>query len=373
MLKINPGQPTIWLRPDTLQIGLDAEAVIVGGLSPAHQRFIRTLQVGIADSQVGVLARSSKLGSADARELIGRLSPALLESSVLESSVHEFSVRGSSVRGRAGSGGEPNHVSRPPNALAILRGAAPDFAELIRYALATNRDGSLTLSQRASRVIHLETLDRTGVCLLRALATAGFAQFWSGDSTKVTPHDVNGIGYEKTELGEARFLAATRIADTFNEKTAMVDVTELRSRVLDRVDCAVLIGSVAIEPKRYERWMRLGVPHIAITFDSRGVQVSPLITPHKTPCLSCHESRLVELAEVRSLQVMQSVKAIQKYDDASAVMFATAMVVASVAEAMDSLGGFEHRGYERVGWFFERATGRVVQLEWPSEPRCGCY
>ena len=363
MLKINPGQPTIWLRPDTLQIGLDAEAVIVGGLSPAHQRFIRTLQLGIADSQVGTMARSSKLGSTDVRELIDRLSPALLESPLLESS----------GRGQSDSDAERSDVSRPTSVLAMLRGAAPDFAEILRYALATNRDGSLALSQRASRVIHLEALDRTGVCLLRALATAGFAQFWSGDSTKVAPHDVNGIGYEKSELGKTRFLAATRIADTFTERTAMVDVTELRSRVLDRVDCAVLIGSVAIEPKRYERWMRLGVPHIAITFDSRGVQVSPLITPNKTPCLSCHESRLVELAEVRTLQVMQSVKAIQKYDDASAVMFATAMVVASVAEAMDSLGGFEHRGYERVGWFFERATGRVVQLEWPSEPRCGCY
>ena len=350
MLKINPGQPKIWLRPDTLQIGLDAESVIVGGLSPAHQRFIRALQSGISETQVNAIARASRLTATEAQNLIQRISPALLKTG-------------------------PSTATRPKNvssAIAQLRGGPPDFAELIRFALATNIDGAAAVGQRAGRVIHLETLDRTGITLMRGLASAGFAQFWSGDTAKVDSFDVTGVGFEKSQLGASRFAAAAKLADSFGDRTALLDVSELRPRVLDKVDCAVLIGSVAIEPKRYERWMRLGVPHLAATYSHLGVHVSPLITPHKSPCLSCFELTLREANSIRSMQVMQSIKATQKYDDASSVLFAGAVMVAAIAEAMDSIAGFEHQAFERIGWFFERATGHILQLEWPEMDRCGC-
>ena len=349
MLKINPGQPKLWLRPDTIQIGLDAKSVIVGGLSPAHQRFIRALQSGIADAQVNAIARASRLTTNEAHNLLERISPALLEPAPAKTKAKNSS-----------------------SALALLRGGQSDFAELIRFALATNIDGAAALAQRAGRVIHIESLNRTGITLMRGLATAGFAQFWSGDRNKVAADDVTGVGFEKSHLGLSRFEAASKIADSFADRTALLDVSELRPRVLDKVDCAVLLGTVAIEPKRYERWMRLGVPHVAATFNHLGVQVSPLITPRKTACLSCHELAMAEATPERTMLVMQSFKSQQKYDDASSTLFAGAVLTAAIAEAMDSLGGFEHRNFERVGWFFERSTGRIYQLEWPTMADCGC-
>lgn len=348
MLKINPGQPTVWLRPDTLQIGLDAEAVIVGGLSPAHQRFIRALQSGISESQINPIARSTRVGGAEARSLIERLGPVMLEAP----------GTAEKTKGRT--------------ALSILRGAHPDFAELIRFALATNNDGTQAMANRANRVIHIENLDRTGITLLRALAAVGFAQFWSGDRALVSDSDTISVGFDKDQLGQARFEAAAKIADRFAEETALVDVSSLRPRVLERVDCAILIGTGAIEPKRSERWLRLGIPHIAITFDHSGVRVSPMITPNKTPCLNCKELSVFATDANHALRVMQLVKATQKYDDASAVLFASAMVVAALTEAMDSIAGFDYRQFERIGWQFERASGRVLKLDWPSEPSCGC-
>lgn len=350
MLKINPGKSTVWLRPDTIQIGLEADAVIVGGLSPAHQRFIRALQSGIADNQLGVIARTSRIGITEAERLIDRLAGAMLENS----------------QTAVGSG-------KPQAPLVALRDVNPDFSELIRIALQTNSNGNAVVAHRANRLLHIETLDKTGVTLIRGLANAGFAQFWSGDSAGVSDADVQALGYSTEQLGFSRVDAIKEIAAGFANNVVIVAFNGQRLRTIERVDLAILIAHQAIDPRRYKKLMKFGVPHIAITYNELGVRVSPIVVPNKTQCLGCHDKAMNAVDPLHAVRMTQLAHASQRYDDSSAVLFSAAMVVAAATEFLDSQQGFAHQQFERLGWQFERATGRVFRIDWPALPTCNCF
>lgn len=350
MLKINPGKSTVWLRPDTLQIGLEADAVIVGGLTPAHQRFIRALSSGIADNQVGVMARSTRIGVAEAERLIDRLSGVLV----------------GQAEGSAAAG------ERKPS-LSVLHEINPDFAELIRVALLCNVDGVGVIAHRAARLIHLESLDKTGVSLLRGFANAGFAQFWSSDRETVGHEDTQALGFPKEQIGRSRLEGAQALAMGFANPVSVASVAGQRPRVFERVDLSILVANQVIEPRRYKTLVRYGVPHIAITFDETGVRVSPLIIPNKTPCLGCLDLAMTQIDADHSVRITQLAHATQRYDDSSAVLFSAAMAVASATEFLDSQQGFAHQNFERLGWQFERSTGRVLRIDWPALPGCECF
>lgn len=350
MLKINPGKSTVWLRPDTIQIGLEADAVIVGGLSPAHQRFIRALQSGIADNQLGVIARSSRIGIAEAESLIDRLGGAMLENAPI-----------------TGTSGQ-THTS-----LVALRDTNPDFAELVRIALQTNSHGNAVVAHRANRLLHIEKLDKAGVTLIRGLANAGFAQFWSGDSDTVGNSDVQALGFSSEHLGRSRADAIKEVAAGFANNVVVSAVSGQRLRTIERVDLAVLIAHQALDPRRYKKLMKFGVPHIAVTFNELGVQVSPIVVPNKTPCLGCHDKAMTAVDPLHAVRMTQLAQASQRYDDSSAVLFSAAMVVAAATEFLDSQQGFAHKQFERLGWQFERATGRVFRIDWPALPTCNCF
>ena len=361
MLKINPGQPTVWLRPDTLQIGLEADAVVVGGLSPAHQRFIRALQSGIADNQLNEVARHTRVGVGEARSLLERLEPALLQN-------QRQPIADVTPAGAVGTIG----TSRTASLLALLHQEHPDFAELIRLALATNRDGSRTLAHRSAAVVHIDRLDRTGITLMRGLATAGIAQFWSGDEGLVSRADTQGLGYPMAAVGKPRFEAAVAVANEFANRVALLQTRPLRARVLDRVGCAILIGEQAIAPERYARWLRRGTPHLAIRFDHTGVEISPVVVPNKTACLSCREREQQIRDPLRIVRVSQLTGVEGKYDDASSTLFAAAMTVSAVTDVVDTLNGFEPQVFERTGYRLERKTGVVSRIDWPISAGCAC-
>lgn len=338
--------------------------MIVDGLSPAHQRFIRALQSGIADNQVNEIARQTRVGVGEARTLVERLGSALLTSSP----GREPAGHGSD----SASPASPSSSARTTTLLALLQQDHPDFAELIRLALATNRDGTRTLAHRSAAVVHIDRLDRTGITLIRGLATAGIAQFWSGDEQLVTPADAHGLGFPLAEVGKPRFDAAVSVVNGFANRVALLQTGPLRSRVLDRVSCAVLIGEQAIAPDRYARWLRRGTPHIAIRFDQIGVEISPVIVPNKTACLNCRERDAQLKDPLRVLKISQLSSNGGKYDDAASTLFAAAMAVSAITEVVDAIHGFEPQTFERTGYRLELRTGEVSRVEWPISRGCAC-
>ena len=337
----------MWLSPQTLQIGDDTQPVIVDGLSPAHQRFIRALQGGIGDNQPAAVARHSRLSLEDANQLLARLEPHLME--------NDRDAR-------------PRRLST----IQLVRDADPDFAELISFALSTNRDGAQAIAERANRVLHLERLDRTGVTLLRGLASVGFAQFWTEDEGTVGNADVCGLGYDRSALGKRRFEAACDLANGFGTRIAMLETASVRKRMFDRIDLAFMVSGEQSPPSLLRNLDNHGVPRIGILFRSTGVLVTPVVVPHKSPCVSCLEAALLVDDPNRAVKLIQMQRSTTAYNDASSVLFACAMAVASASEFLDSLQGFEHMRFERTGWLFERSSGKVMRIEWAERPACDC-
>ena len=67
VLKINPQQQAVWRSPQSMQIGLGDNRVILDELTPAQEKLIAALFLGIADNQLEAIANQSKLDLASAK------------------------------------------------------------------------------------------------------------------------------------------------------------------------------------------------------------------------------------------------------------------------------------------------------------------
>lgn len=349
MLKINPGHPKVWLSQDHIQIGLDADAVTVGGLSPAHQRLLRSLEKGISENQLPAITRALKLDEDSAAQLIDRLRPVLLAS--------DPQLGAAAPAGRRFPFAQPN----------------PDFAEIIRFGLRHNQPGEQGIHLRSERIVHIDNLARTGITTVRGLASAGVTQFWCSDQKVVEAEDTSPLGFPKELLGWSRFMAADSVAGSFQNPVALVDATQLRTRVLDRVDIAILISGQVTDPRLARLWWRRGVPHLAVSFDASGVRVSPVVVPGKTPCLVCRDNELAATDTTHLVKFNQLITNRTTYDDASSVLFAAAAATTGALAQLDSQSGFVMAEHERAGVWFERKSGLVHRITWPSSAVCRCY
>jgi hypothetical protein len=348
MLKINPGHPKVWLSQDHIRIGLDATAVTVGGLSPTHQRLLRALELGIADNQLGPIAQSLKLSSDEASDLIGRLEPVLL-----------------AADGRRDL--ELDNSRRFPFAQP-----EPDFAEIIRFGLNHNVPGESGLLLRSVKTVHIDNLGRTGLTTIRGLASAGVTQFWCSDSSKVAVEDTTPLGYPKELLDWPKFMALDSLAGSFQNPVALLDSSRLRSRSFDRLDLAIVFSSQVFDPKVARIWLRKGIPHIGVVFDASGVRVSPVVIPGKTPCLSCRDEELASTDPNHSVIFNQLLAHPTRYDDSSSVLFAASAATVTALAQLDSQAGFESLQHEKFGTWFERKSGLIHRIRWPSASNCMC-
>lgn len=348
MLKINPGHPKVWLGQDHIRIGLDATAVTVGGLSPSHQRLLRALDLGIADNQLGTIADSLRLSIEDAKDLISRLEPVLLAADSPRETAQD-------------------HSRRFPFAQP-----EPDFAEIIRFGLNHNLPGETGLTLRSEKIIHIDNLSRAGLTTIRGLASAGVTQFWCSDSNKVEAQDTTPLGYPKELLDWPRFMALDSLAGSFQNPVALVDSARLRSRSFDRLDLAIVFSSQVSDPKAARLWLRKGIPHIGVTFDSTGVRVSPVVVPGKTPCLSCRDAQLAATDSNHEVVFNQLLANPTRYDDSSSVLFAAGAATATALAQLDSQSGFESLQHEHLGSWFERKSGLIHRIQWPKGVTCNC-
>lgn len=349
MLKINPGHPKVWLSRDHIQFGLEAEAVTVGGLSPAHQRLLRFLEVGISENQLPAITNTLKLDSASADLLLQRLQPVLLST--------ESAVASSQSESRRFPFAHPH----------------PDFAEIIKFGLSHNIAGEIGIQRRSARIVHIDDLARVGLTTIRALASAGVTQFWSSDSNTVHEADTTALGYPKELLGWTRFLAADTLAKSFQNPLALVDSSQLRARVFDRIDFAIIVAGQVVDPKIARQWWRRGVPHLSITFDASGTRISPVVFPGKTPCLVCRENQIASQDERHLVTLSQLLSSKTAYDDSSSTLFAAAAATASTLAQLDVESSFKPLEHERQGTWFERKSGLVHRISWPDGPTCRCH
>ena len=235
-----------------MQIGLGQNQVTLEQVTGGQERFIDALTVGIANNQVEAVAKHSQLPYQQAKELLEKLQPMLLQPTPPTTLPKRFAPKP----------GDPDFtVVQPTHALA----------EVIRAGLTYQTEAHLVLAERALRVVHLDSLDKVGLLLLDGLAAAGVGTVVTHDAAAISQEDIGTDGYPAGLLGHSRVEAANLILEASQTTTRLVRGEKLKDRQLDRVDAAILVGQQVLNPQTYSRWINRQVPHLSLVFTTDGL------------------------------------------------------------------------------------------------------
>ncbi|MFM6939961.1 MAG: hypothetical protein ACKOUD_05020 [Rhodoluna sp.] len=342
MLRINPNQPALWRDLNSLQIGAGGNRVILNSLNPAQERLIAALYRGIADRRLPSLLKDLGVPAASGNEIVTALEPLLM-------------------------------INRMPAKESLSEEfVAGAFSEIVRASLLNSSDGAAVLMERKYRTVHVDDLAGAGLAITLGLASAGVGQVVSHDQSRVEPQDLGPSAYPSQLLGKSKISAVRALLAGSPNQMHITPGHELNERKLESIDCAVVVAHQAIEPRRYVQWLNRDVPHLAITFETDGSSVSPLVVPGRGPCLYCLEQARIDQDESWPVLVSQLVNQSQKLDDSASRLFCAGLAIQKLLDHLDDLGGFQQSNKELVGYKLSRSTGLVEEVVWSPHPTCTC-
>lgn len=345
--RINRGQPAIWRDPNTIQIGLDQNKVVISDLTIAQQQIIEALYSGLVDGQQDVLDETFKTEPGATQELIAKLSPVM----ELPSSV-------------SNSYGDWQQVA---------------FAELSRAALDYQVNPEMVLAERWQRVVHIDQLDKAGVLLAKGLLASGVGKIVTHDDGRVLNTDVGELGFNKDQVGFSRFEILNselkRVLLPQTKTSRFIDLTYKPSKDL-KVSFAVTVGHLATRPATYIRWLNRDVPHLSINFDLYETQISPIVIPGMTPCLNCLAEFKVDEDPAWPAIASQLIELPRTRDDSATLLSATGLALRSILRSLDESAGFEitsdsQKEY-RSGYRIEYSSGNVYRTSYDFHKLCNC-
>lgn len=343
VLKINPNQQPLWRDPFELQIGVGKNAIRLGKLSPAQERLIATLYKGIADQQLPLVQKQLGLSDSETTDVIDRVGGALLI--------------------------EPPADSKLKLSDDFVAGA---FADIIRASLLHSVDGEAVLIGRGERTVFIDDLSRAGLSVALGLAAAGVGHLLSSDEAKVDAVNIGPVGYPSQFAGHPRIDALRSLLAASPNGMKVASSIGFPENKLQKVDCAILIGQQVIDPKRYERWLGREVAHIAVTFDSNFVSVSPMIIPGASACLLCLEKARTKKDSKWPVLASQMITSQKRFDDVASALFAAGLVIQKILATADEIAGFTVAPPKSVGYQLELASGLLTEFTWPASTDCEC-
>jgi hypothetical protein len=345
--RINKAQPAVWRDPNTIQIGLDKNYVVIEELTLAQQQIVAALYSGVLDGQQEVLDETYKTAIGTTNQLIEKLS------NVLEG---------------------PETVS---NAFGNWQQIA--FAELARAALDYEVNPEMILAERWHRVVHIDQLDKSGVLIAKGLLASGVGKVVTHDDGKILNADLGELGFSKELVGQSRFVAVgaelEKLSLPRSAGQRLINLNYKPSKDL-KVSFAVTSGHLATRPIIYIRWLNRDVPHINITFDLYEAQISPIVIPGKTPCLNCLAEFKVDEDPAWPAIASQLIDLPRTRDDSSSLLSSAGLALRSILRHLDESAGFkvgadEHSQY-KDGYRIEYATGNVHRSRYEFHRLCKC-
>lgn len=346
VLKINRNHPSAWRTVDDLQLSTGSSRVVLENISVPEQNLLALLYRGVADAQFDALAEATAIDSRAAYDLLERVG------SLLEKPAP-----------RASS-------SKAPALDAAFADSA--FSEIVRAGLDHQTNGAEVLRQRQSRVVHIDSLGKTGLTLVRGLAAAGIGKLVSHDNRVVNASDLGVDGFESNQLGTSRFLATNQLLERAPKQGRLANGNRMSANSINRLDAALIIAQQVIDPRRYASWQNRNVPHLAITFSVTEVLISPVVIPGSSPCLMCFELNRAQADESWPALAPQLAKSALRFDDVASRWFASGLAIRQLLSVLDrsivepGLPAFD-RGYR-----LDLVDQRISELNWPRLPSCQC-
>ena len=346
--KINPFHQLLWRNPNTLQIGVGSQRVILEQLSPSEERLVDALYYGIPTESLPALAGQIDLPLDKARNLIERLQPTLLLDS---SGVNAVPV---------------------PTAETDLH---LHQAEVVRAGLISSRPATLIAEHRTHTVVHLDSLDSTGLTLLLALAAAGVGTFTTKDHGRVVQSDIASGVYPKALLGRSRFGSAKLMLESSWPNSRLVTTNRPDDRRTARANVAITVSQQITRPEAAAVWRTMDLPVLEIRYEPEGVQVSPVLTG-TNGCLVCRDHWNQDQDEAHLIMASQLIGSTLTFDDSATRLLASGLAVSLVLRFLDQqLEG--HSPWDEsgaaIGFRFLRGqSDRLLTTEWLRHPLCGC-
>lgn len=243
-MRIRAGLPVLWRGAGQTQIGADPRrAVVLDRLSTAEQRFLERLRHELTPADLVRSARATGVGTDRAEELVA----ALRRAGVL--------VDGAPRRG---------HRSEP----------GPEEA----YWERLTGDGAAVMAARTAARVRVVGLDRLGMNLAMALATAGIGTLFVEDPSPVGESDL-GV-FQPWDLGRGRAGQAVAHLRTVRPglRTSARDAT---------CDVVVVVSTGVADPVRLRPLVRAGVTHLPVVVGEVDVVVGPFVEAGRGPCARC--------------------------------------------------------------------------------------
>ncbi|MEY4990785.1 MAG: hypothetical protein RIS08_1011 [Actinomycetota bacterium] len=326
--QINPALARLYSAELIRSYGINPPTAIAVD-SPGQQRALEILEEGLPDNQFGRLPELAATTQVEVTKLLTRLGDLVTHSTGLGVELSQKDVD-------------------------------QRFAELMRLFLVRGSDPIAVLRQRARCELFIESMDKTGLALLRGLSNAGVRRFHTLDQQRISISDTGSMGYQEESIGSSRAQGARQLITD-------VDVVQ-HSRVsatMDRIDAAILIANDVIRPESYQLWLSRDIPHIAILFTEKGAWVSHLVRPGITPCLGCIEIAKAQtdpswIATATQLSLMK-----RDFADAASLFFSVSAAIPVILSEIDGTS-IESRILE-----LDRQSMTISMLDLPTT-NCGC-
>jgi bacteriocin biosynthesis cyclodehydratase domain-containing protein len=306
-MRLEAGRRVLWRGPGELQFGSDPRtAVRLTGLSAAEESVLSRLGDGATTTELRTRARAAGADGARIEQLVADLDA---------------------------------------SGALVTRSMPPD--------------------PRATAVVAVMGLGRTGLALVRDLAAARIGTVILRDDGPVDRADVGRGGYHPRDIGQARTSAAARACHD----------TELRVRTTapegTQPDIVVLVEQDVADPVGARTLMAADLVHLSVVVREKDVVVGPMVRPGASACLRCldlHRCQLDDRWPMVATQLAVRPRSGPRAEDPLLAALAGATAAAQV------VGFIEGAPVLTVGATLELRLpeGAARRREWPVHPQCGC-
>ncbi len=334
VIKINPARVPVWRSPTSLQLGLGNTSIRLDNLSNPQEQLLQLLYRGVADASIDDVARDVGASKSETAALVARVAPALIQ-------VEETNLK-------------RTHEQRSPDPFI-----AQAFAEIIRASFSTDRDGALVLANRASKRVFINELNRVGLLLLQALATAGIGEICTEDRTLVTSSDVGALGYSQADIGRTRVEAAAALLAR-SQQPAKLSLARTS-------DFVVMIANHLVSSEATPAVGQKQIPRLMVELSFDQSRISPVLIAGVTSCLDCRITSELEADEGWAAMMTQLKFRTERLDDSQTALLCAGLALERTLSWVDS-GAIG----DNQSTVIDHRTGRLRHEVWQIDPECHC-
>ncbi len=334
VIKINPARVPVWRSPTSLQLGLGNTSIRLDNLTNPQEQLLQLLYRGVADASIDDVARDVGASKSETAALVARVAPALIQ-------VEETNLK-------------RTHEQRSPDPFI-----AQAFAEIIRASFSTDRDGALVLANRASKRVFINELNRVGLLLLQALATAGIGEICTEDRSLVTTSDVGALGYSQADIGRTRVEAATALLAR-SQQPAKLSLARTS-------DFVVMIANHLVSSEATPAVGQKQIPRLMVELSFDQSRISPVLIAGVTSCLDCRITSELEADEGWAAMMTQLKFRTERLDDSQTALLCAGLALERTLSWVDS-GAIG----DNQSTVIDHRTGRLRHEVWQIDPECHC-